>query len=122
MALADPQSIKISGVTTSLPRVSTGAFQSEYLSASGLLDLKLSTQDGKRLRQVVRVDQDKITADPFIPATNVEVSTSVSLVIDRPKGKIGFTDAEEAALIAGFFELLTKEESKVITKLLAAES
>jgi len=122
MALADPQSIKISGVTTSLPRVSTGQFQSEYLSASGLLDLKTSSQDGKRLRQVVRIDQDKITADPFIPANNVEVSTSVSLVIDRPKGKIGFTDAEEAALIAGFIELLTKEESKVITKILAQES
>lgn len=122
MALADPQSIKVSGVTTSLPRVSTGAYTSKYQSADGLTILSLATQDGKRLRQVVRLDRDKITSDPFIPANNVEVGTSISLVIDRPKAKVGFTDAEEAALVAGLIELLTKEESKVITKLLAAES
>lgn len=122
MAFADPQSIKISGVTTSLPRVSSGSYQSKYQSADGLTILTALTQLGKRVRQVVRLDRDKITADPFIPANNVEVGTSISVVIDRPASKVGFTDAEEAALIAGFIELLTKEESKIITKLLAAES
>lgn len=122
MALADPQSIKVSGTTTSLPRVSTGAYNSKYQSADGQTAFTASTQEGKRLRQVVRLDRDKITSDPFIPANNVSVGTSISLVVDRPKDKVGFADAEEAALIAGFIELLTKEESKVITKFLAAES
>lgn len=122
MSFADPQSIKVSGVTTSLPRVSTGNYESKYQSADGLTLFQALTQDGRRLRQVLRVDRDKITPDPFISTNNVEVSTSISLVIDRPKGKVGFSDTEEAALIAGFMELLTKEESKIITKLLAGES
>lgn len=120
MAQADPQSIKISGTTTSLPRVSTGDYKSKYQSADALIDLLFSTQTGKRKRQVARVDLSKITADPFVPSNNIEVGTSVSLVIDRPLA--GFTNTEEAALVAGFIELLTKEESKIITKLLAAES
>jgi len=120
MALADPQSIKINGVTTSLPRVSTGNYTSKYQSADGLLDLSLATQLGKRKRQVARVDQSKITSDPFIPANNIEVGTSVSLVVDRPL--VGFTNTEEALLVSGFIELLTKETSLMVTKLLAGES
>jgi hypothetical protein len=122
MALADPQSIKISGTTTSLPRTSTGENKSEYTSADGTLDMLLSTQKGKRLRQVVRVDQSKITEDPFISTQNVEVGSSITLVIDRPRDRVGFNNTDTAALVAGFIEALTKEESKIITKLLAGES
>jgi hypothetical protein len=120
MSLADPQSVKISGVTTSLPRVSSGDYKSKYESSDGLIDLTVSTQNGKRKRQVARIDVTKVTADPFIPAQNVEVSSSFQLVIDRPVA--GFTNADASSIVAGFIELLTKEESKVITKLLASES
>jgi hypothetical protein len=120
MSLADPQSIKISGTTTSLPRVSTGDYKSKYESADGLIDLTVSTQNGKRKRQVARIDISKVTADPFIPAQNIEVSSSFQLVVDRPLA--GFTNTEASAIVAGFIEALTKEESKIITKLLAGES
>lgn len=120
MALVDPQSIKISGVTTSLPRVSTGNFESIYESADGLIKLSLETSMKKRKRQVVRVDVSKITADPFIPAQNVEVSMSLYVVFDRPL--VGFTNAEAKAVYDGFIEALQATSSVIVTKLLGGES
>jgi len=120
MALADPQSIKISGTTTSLPRVSTGNFQSVYESADGLIKLSLSTTEKSRKRQVVRVDVSKITTDPFLPAQNVEVSMSTYLVFDRPPA--GFSNADAKAVYDGFIEALQASSSVVVTKLLGSES
>jgi len=120
MALADPQSIKISGTTTSLPRVSTGNFESLYESADGLIKLSLATTNGRRKRQVVRVDVSKITADPFISTQNVEVSMSSYLVFDRPSA--GFTNADAKAVYDGFIEALQASSSVIITKLLGSES
>lgn len=120
MAFADPQSIKISGVTTSLPRVSTGKFESVYESSDGLIRLSAASTVGKRTRRVIRVDLSKITTDPFIPAQNVEVSTSMYLVIDEPPA--GFTNADLKALYDGFVEALQASSSVLITKLLGGES
>ena len=120
MSQADPQSIKISGVTTSLPRVSTGELKSRYESSDGLIDLSFSTQDGKRLRQTARIDHTKIAADPLAPTLNAEYGMSVQLVIDRPKA--GYTNAEALAICAGLLESLTATENAKITKLLAKES
>jgi hypothetical protein len=120
MALADPQSIKISGVTTSLPRTSTGDFESIYTSADGLIKLSLETASKKRKRQVVRVDVSKITPDPFIPANNVEVSMSLYLVFDRPQ--VGYTNSEAKAVYDGFIEAIQATSSVIITKLLGSES
>ena len=120
MAFADPQSIKISGVTTSLPRVSTGKFESIYESADGLIKLSAAHQTGKRKRRVIRIDVSKITADPFIPANNVEVSTSIYIVFDIPS--VGYSNAEMKAVYDGFIEALQASSSLLITKLLGAES
>jgi hypothetical protein len=120
MALSDPQSIKISGVTSSLPRVISGDKTSTYESADGLINLKLSTIENRRNRQTVRVDLTKLTPDPFIPTQNVEVSMSMYLVIDRPK--VGYTNAEALAGLVGFIETITASSNLVLTKLLARES
>lgn len=120
MAFADPQSIKISGVTTSLPRVSTGKFESIYQSADGTITLSASTSNGKRTRQVIRIDHSKIAADPFVPTTNVKLSSSVYLVFDSPVA--GYTDAELKAIYDGFIEALQASSSLLVTKLLGSES
>ncbi len=120
MAFADPQSIKISGTTTSLPRVSVGDFKSVYESADGLIKVLASTQNGRRLRQTFRVDVSKITSDPFIPAQNVEVSMSTYLVFDRPL--VGFSNTEAKAVYDGFIEALQASSSVLVTKLLGSES
>lgn len=120
MALADPQSIKIGEVTTSLPRVETGKNESSYLSADGNIRLSLSSQYGSRTRRVVRIDTTKITADPFIPSQNTKVSMSNYLVFDTPP--VGYTSAEAKAVYDGFITALQASSAKIITQLLGGES
>lgn len=120
MALTDPQSIKISTVTTSLPRVSTKENSSIYESADGTIKVTVSTQNGNRKRQTWRVDVSKITEDPFIPAQNQEVSMSFYIVVDRPVS--GYTNAEALAVVLGGIEALTATENKVLVKVLGSES
>jgi hypothetical protein len=120
MALADPQTITISGVTTPLPRVDTSVGSSKYLSADGLIDLSLANAYGRRTRRVVRVDHSKITTDPFISTQNVKVGMSVYTVFDLPPA--GYTNAEALAVYTGFKTQLAASSDLVITKLLGGES
>jgi len=120
MALTDPQSITISGTTTSLPRVSSGDGNSEYQSSDGLIELVLANSYGNRNRRVIRVNHSKLTSDPFIPAQNTKVSMSNYMVFDLPPA--GYTNAEALAVYVGFKTLFTASSDAVITKLLGGES
>jgi hypothetical protein len=120
MSLSDPQSITISAVATSLPRVSTGANSADYLSSDSLFKLSLSSAYGRRTRRVIRFDHSKISADPFLPAQNVKVGMSVYTVFDLPPA--GYTNAEALAIFAGFNTLETASSNAVISKLLGGES
>jgi len=120
MALTDPQSITISGTAISLPRVNTGSNASEYRAADGTVDLTLSNAYGRRTRQVIRLDHNKVTADPFIPTQNSKVSMSCYMVFDRPVA--GYTNTEALAIYTGFNSLYTASTSALITKLLGGES
>lgn len=120
MAFADPQTIKVSGVEKTLPRVNTGNFSSTYLTSDGLYKLTISTQEGKRKRHVYRVDASKVTADPYIPADNVSVSMSAYIVVDRPL--VGYTNAEALAVVVGLLEAAVASEDSDIVKLLGSES
>ncbi len=95
--LADPQSVTINAVATSLPRTSQGATQNVYTSADG--NTIMTTKQNitaSRFRREIRLSQKKIAADP-ISAVNTEKGVSVYLVIDEPRA--GFTDAEIGYLI-----------------------
>jgi hypothetical protein len=120
MSLADPQSVTISGTPISLPRVSVGQNQSAYTSSDGLVTLGLASTYGRRTRRVIRLDHSKITADPFIPATNTKVSTSQYFVFDLPV--VGYTNAELKAIYDGFKAMFTASSDAAITKLLGGES
>lgn len=121
MSFADPQSIKISGVTTSLPRVSVGKLESLYRSADGNIELLASTQEnGKRTRATLRVNHKKIAADPLITTTNVSYGTSIYVVFDSPA--VGYTDAELLAIWDGFAEAIQASSRVLVTKVLGGES
>jgi hypothetical protein len=121
MAFADPQSVKVDGTNTvSLPRVVSGSFSSEYLSADGLIDLKLSTSNGRRKRHVARIDLSKIIASTLTPSQNEEVSTSAYLVVDRPLS--GYTNAELKKLVEGLVAFLSASTYAATEKLLGSES
>lgn len=120
MAFVDPQSVKVNGSAVSLPRVATGTYQSEYVSADGTVKLKISTQNGKRKRQVFRVDWTKFTTDPYVPSNQIEVSSSIYLVVDREL--VGFTNEELKKTVEGLFEALTASSSAGLIKFLASEN
>jgi type I site-specific restriction-modification system R (restriction) subunit len=120
--LADPQSIKINGVTTSLPRTQTGEGKAKYESADGLLALSLSTQrTGKgRKRHTMRVDNTKVVASTLLPSQNEEASTSIYVVVDRPL--TGFSNEELKKIYEGFAEILSATSFEKFTKLVGGES
>jgi hypothetical protein len=120
MAFTDPQSITIDGVTTSLPRVSTGAGNASYSSADRLLTLSASHAYGRRTRRVVRIDHSKITSDPFRPDENRQVGMSAYLVIDLPP--VGYTNEEVKDVYVGFNTVYTASTHALIDKLLGGES
>jgi len=120
MAFADPQSITISAVPTSLPRVSTGTNSAEYLSSDALLKLSANSAYGRRTRRVLRFDHSKITADPFVPVQNVKIGMSVYTVFDLPPA--GYTNADALAIWVGYNTALTATSNLLVTKLLGGES
>jgi hypothetical protein len=120
MSFADPQTVTIGGVTTSLPRVSVGQRSSEYSSADGNIVLKASTSIGNRIRRVVRLDHKKVSADTFLPDVNVTRSMSCYLVFDTPP--VGYTNAEILEVYDGLRDQLAASSDLLITKLIGGES
>lgn len=120
MSFADPQKIKIGAKESSLPRVSVGDHNSEYANEDGSVILKAASAFGKRVRQTLRLDQSKITADPFTTTQNMRVGMSAYLVVDRPES--GYTNKEAEEAVKGFIETLTATEYLLVKKLLAGES
>lgn len=122
MSFADPLSITIGAVTSSLPRTSTEGDETIYTSADGLVVFSAShAKSGKeRVRRLLRVDTQKIAPDTFKPVENVMVGTSVYTVFDIPPA--GYTPAELLALWTGYRTMLAASSDLLVTKLLAGES
>lgn len=120
MSFADPQSITINGVATSLPRVASGVNNGKYTSNDGLISLSASHNYGKRTRRIIRVDQAKVAASPFDASLNQKYSMSTYLVVDIPE--TGYTVAELQYIITGFITALTASSNALTTKFLGGES
>jgi len=117
MAFADPQSVTVNAVAQSLPNISREKSASAYRTSDGVYSLKISSQEGKRNRRTVRLDFQKIAADPFEPAVNDKFTGSVYLVVDAPP--TGYTNTEIKDISLGLTGWLT---SANILKVLGGES
>ena len=96
--LADPQSVTINAVATSLPRTSIGPTQNVYTSADGITSMTTKQNTtASRFRREVRLSQHKVAADP-ITGLNKDLGVSVYLVIDEPKSG-AYSDAEIGYLV-----------------------
>ena len=96
--LADPQSVTINAVATSLPRTQQGPTNNVYTSADGKTVMTTKQNiTSARFRREVRLAQTKIAADP-ISAVNKESGVSVYFVVDEPRNGV-FSDAEIGYLI-----------------------
>lgn len=121
MAFEDPLSMMdIGGDLITLPRTSTLPNSSVYTSAPGDYVVTAASNYARRTRRTLRVDTNKITADPFIPAQNVKVSTSFYVVFDLPPA--GFTNADVLTNAENFLTMITDSGNLLLTKLLGGES
>lgn len=117
--LIDPQAITIGTVTTSMPRQLTGTDLGRFVGPMSRLEVQSSASKG-RIRSVVRLQQEKVTADPLVSTTNVVVSDTIALTINRPLS--GYTDEEILAQVKGFVAWLSASTDKVLKQVIAGEN
>lgn len=120
MAFADPQSVTISGTAVSLPRVSSGNNAGGFMSNDGNVKLSVSDNYGSRTRRVIRLDHQKVAADPLLTGANVSYNMSTYLVVETPK--VGYTVAEAKAVIDAFVAFLSASTGAKVTQLLGGEN
>jgi len=120
MSYADPQSVTINSVATSLPRTGAGDSSGSFQAADGSIQLKVSHVYGRRTRREVRLIQTKTSTDPLIPSQNVVSSMSVYLVVDVPKN--GFSVTEEKYIVDALTGYLAASSGAKVTQLLGGES
>ncbi len=120
MAFADPQTITVGGTAASLPRTSSEGHAGEFTKDDGTVALRVSHQNGKRTRRLIRLDHSKVAADPFLAGTNVKFSMSVQLVVDTPT--VGYTIAEQKQIVDALVAYLAASTGARVTQLLGGEN
>lgn len=115
---ADPSSVTLSGTAVPLARVRTDGFASDYQSADGSVRLHVehTTANNGRKRHVVRIDQDKVAANPLTGLSTVQ-SGSVTFTINVPG--YGFAAADDLALFKALMTFLTDAN---VTRIVGGES
>lgn len=120
MALSDPLSITIDAVPYTLPRISAAPNKGVYASNDGKVTETASHQYGKRNRHLFRVDTAKVAADPFQSSVNAKYAMSAYIVVDAPT--VGYTVAEQKAVVDGLIAQLSASSGALITKILGGEN
>lgn len=120
MSFADPQSVTIAGVATSLPRISTGVNTSTYSSADGSIRETVASTYGRRTRRTLRLNHSKLYADPLNPAVSKPANMVVYIVVDAPTE--GYTIAQQKEVVDGYLTILTASTGANITRLLGGEN
>lgn len=93
MALADPQSVTINGVATSLPRAGLTLNEGKFIDSTGQVVFTAKHDSNRRVRHTVKLQKSAIVADPLVPSVNQNVSYSAHIVIDIPKNGVSNTEA-----------------------------
>jgi hypothetical protein len=120
MALSDPQSVTISGTAISLPNTGRDLNDGVYTSPDGTTKLTVSHVYATRNRTTIRLDLNKVAADPYVAGNSYKVSSSVYLVVNTPKN--GYSTTEMVAAAVGLLGLLTASSNAVLTKTIGGES
>lgn len=116
---ADPQSVTLSGSAKTLARTSSGVNAAVYNDPDSTVKMNVSHQYGKRVRRTVRLEHNKIAADPLTSA-NTKYSMTAYVVFDVPT--VGYTVAEAAAVVAALTKWLTDTSGSNVTKVLGGEN
>lgn len=113
----EPLTVTINAVGKSLARIDTLGRKSVYRDATGEWTLTISHDEKSRNGRLVKLQQEKIGADPFLTDVNRTYIQSVSFVMNHPK--VGFTASETDFLAQGLIDFLTDGN---IDKVIAGES
>lgn len=116
----DPQTVTISGVASTLPRVSSDVNAGTFRKDDSSITYSIASTYGKRFRRTARIVHSKYAPDPIFPAQNVPYSMTFYIVVDAPR--VGYTVAEQKAVIDGFLANLQATSGANITKLLGGEN
>lgn len=122
MALADPMSVTIDKEAISLSRIATGDTSGKFQNSDRTVTLLVrprTTAAGRRA-SVIQLRQKKVTTDPLVSTTNVEVEASVAVTVNLPQS--GFTSQDVSNLYGALAGLLTGSSNAVLTKLTNGES
>lgn len=115
----DPQSLTLSGTAVSVPRTSSGVNSGIFNDAASTLKMSIAHAYGKRTRRTVRLEHNKIAADPLTSA-NTRYSMTAYVVFDVPA--VGYTVAEAQAVIASLTKWLTDTSGSNVAKVLGGEN
>lgn len=109
MAFSDPISMTVNAVAKSMPRTfATIGAPSTFKTNDDEFRTEIAHQtikNGRRERHVIKLTQRKIAADPFVPATNVENTASVHIVVENPV--TGFSDTELGYIVSALAAFTT---------------
>lgn len=120
MAFADPQSVTINAVAQSLPRTASGVNSGAFTKDDGNVSLTVSHTYGKRTRRLLRLNHQKIAADPLISAQSIRYGMGVSLIVDTPV--TGYTVSEAKQIVDALVAYLSASSGARITQLLGGEN
>lgn len=96
---ADPQSITVNSVAQSLPATSRGNDASVYTKDDATYKLTIGhAYKAERNRFTIRIDANKVAADPLTSANNKVYGMSTYIVIDKPVVGYSNTEAKDIAL------------------------
>lgn len=118
--LADPQSITVGGTAKVLPRMLTGTTQGRFAGPDTTIEVETVRGKNGRYRTTARLTQRKITSDPLVATTNVEVSDTIALSFNRPL--VGYSDADVLAQVKGFIAWLNANTDAVLKQIIAGEN
>jgi hypothetical protein len=119
MALSDPQSVVIGANTRTVAKTIDNPTSTSYQDTDNGVTFTVSSQAKTRRRTAVRVDLEKIAADPFVTTINRKLSSSAYLVIDSPL--TGFTKTELKELALAISTWMTAGSSANLLKAIGGE-
>jgi len=115
---ADPQSITVNAVAQSLPAIARNDVSSKYQKDDATFSMSIAHQyKAERNRFTVRIDANKVAADPLASANNRVYSQSCYITMDKPT--VGYSNAETQQLASALVAWLT---SANILKVLGGET
>jgi hypothetical protein len=105
MSFSDPQSVTVATVAKSLPRISQNGGTAIYREAtSDPYQLRITQKEGKRANRLVKLSSKKVSSDPYLPSTNVDVLCHVTVILDAPPA--GFTVQDQIDLLTAMADWL----------------